>query len=142
MIMTSKEFVLKELEILTSRIPNIRVRYEYDKNAIVHIIEVVPNEIYHLDNDYIAWESDMDYRFIELYPTENICFISDDALVGIENAEYVLCGLNYAPFSTKKEAMILNQSAIVIQQNGYKQVGSRFPNKKHDTLGKFIFQNK
>jgi hypothetical protein len=34
-------------------------------------------------------------KFIVLYPTENICFISDDALVGIEHAEYTLYGKNH-----------------------------------------------
>ena len=32
--------------------PKTRVRYEFDINANVHCIEIVPNHIYHLENDY------------------------------------------------------------------------------------------
>ena len=99
--MDSKTYILKELETLIIKFPNIRIRYEYDSSALVHFIEVVPNEIYHLNNEYIAWENNMDDRFIALFPTENICFISDDALVGIENVEYTLYGLEYALFLPK-----------------------------------------
>ena len=94
--MDSKTYILKELETLITKFPDIRVRYEYDSNALVHFVEIVPNEVYHLDNEYIIWENNMDDRFIELFPTENICFISDDALVGIEKAEYTLYGSKYA----------------------------------------------
>jgi hypothetical protein len=61
---------------------------------LVHVIEVLPNEVYHLDNDYICWENDLFNRFTTQFPTENICFISDDALVGIEKPELVIEGLN------------------------------------------------
>jgi len=115
--MDARQYILKELETLITQFPNIRVRYEYDKYAVVHFVEVVPNEVYHLDDNYIAWENEMTDKFIELFPVENICFISDDALVGIENAEITLCGLGYMPFSTKQEVMIFEQNEIFIQQN-------------------------
>jgi hypothetical protein len=44
-------------------------------------------------------------RFTDIY-MENIGFISDDAFVGIENAEFTLCGESYAPAAahTRKQA--------------------------------------
>lgn len=97
--MTAKEYVRKSLEILIGKFPHVRVRYEHDRMAEVHVIEVVPNEVYRLDDAYIQWEEKTTDEFIDLFPTQNICFISDDALVGIRNAEYVLEGLTYAPLS-------------------------------------------
>jgi hypothetical protein len=122
--MTSQEYIKNELEIFIKNFPKVRVRYEYDKNADIHFIEVVPNEVYHLDNEYIAWERDMDNEFIKRYPMQNICFISDDALVGIENAEYILCGLEYAPFSTAKESVIFDSNVIFVKQNVLTDIGN------------------
>jgi hypothetical protein len=67
--------------------------------AEIHFIEIVPKDIYHIDSAYIEWESSFFDEFVELFPAENICFISDDAIVGIEDADYILCGIDYAPFS-------------------------------------------
>lgn len=97
--MEAKNFIYNELKVFIKKFSKTRVRYEYDQNALVHVVEVLPNEVYHLDNDYICWENDIFNRFITQFPTENICFISDDALVGIENPELVLEGLEYAHFS-------------------------------------------
>jgi hypothetical protein len=105
------------LEILITKFPNVRVRYEYDKYALIHFIEVIPNEIYNLNNDYIAWENEMTDEFIELFPTENICFISDDALVGIENVELTLYGKDHTTISTiqqEQEMIIVNKNYISV----------------------------
>ena len=85
LIMKSTDYILKELERLLVLFPNIKVSYEYNNLASIHTIEVVPREIFHLNDDYKNWEQIMIEDFINNYPTENICFISDDALVGIEN---------------------------------------------------------
>ena len=105
--MESKKYILNSLETLIAKFPNVRVRYEYDKYALIHFVEVVPNNVYHLNDDYIAWENEMAGKFIEIFPTENICFISDDALVGIENEEFILYGANYTPISTYGEEQIM-----------------------------------
>ena len=59
---------------------NIKVRYEFKKEPIVHLIEVYPKEVYQSNEDYISWESKLYDKFTEQYPLENICFISEDAL--------------------------------------------------------------
>lgn len=113
--MTAKEYILNKLENLTNKFPQVRVRYEYDKMADVHVIEVVPNDVYHLDNTYIAWESEVVDNFIDLFPTQNICFISDDALVGIRNAEYIFEGFAFASLSMNIEISV-QPKEITIEQ--------------------------
>ncbi|MDR0692254.1 MAG: hypothetical protein LBF69_04365 [Prevotellaceae bacterium] len=115
--MDAKKYILKELATLITNFPNVRVRYEYDKNALVHFIEVVPNKVYHLDNKYIVWENEMTDRFIEFFPIQNICFISDDALVGIENAELTLYGEQYTQISTEKESVTFDREIIVQEKS-------------------------
>lgn len=97
--MNSRAFLSDELQLFIRHFPQTRVRYEFDEDAMVHIIEVVPNEVYCSSSKYIDWENDLFDRFIALFPTENICFISDDALVGIGSAELVLGGLEYPHFT-------------------------------------------
>jgi hypothetical protein len=121
--MKSQEYIINELEFFIKKFSKVRVRYEYDEAALVHTVEVLPNEVYHLNKDYISWERTMFDKFIALYPTENICFISDDALVGIENAIYIKEGLDYAPFSTKESSVPFDPNVILVQQMTFKGTG-------------------
>ena len=97
--MDAKGFLYNELNAFIERFLKMRVRYEYDQNALVHVVEMLPHDMYHSDNGYILWENDLFNRFVDQFPIENICFISDDSLVGIENPEFVLEGAEYSSFS-------------------------------------------
>ncbi len=93
--MQAKEFIYSELSEFIKRFPKTRIRYEYDKNAWMHILEVLPSEVYNSDSDYIQWEDEIYKRFVEAFPTECISFISDGALVGIKKPELVVEGAEY-----------------------------------------------
>lgn len=93
--MKSTDYVIRELENLLTSFPNIKVRYEYNGLANIHTVEVVPNDIFYSNNDYMNWERKVIDAFIRKYPTENVCFISDDALVGIERPSYEKQGRYY-----------------------------------------------
>ena len=104
--MNATEYILGALGDLAEKFPQIRARYEYDRRIESHFIEVIPNDVYHLDDAYIAWENNMTDEFIALFPTQNICFISDDAVVGIRNTEYIIEGLEFAPISVDKQPSV------------------------------------
>lgn len=93
--MEAKKFIHDELSAFIERFAKTRVRYKYDPNALVHIVEVLPNEVYSLDRDYIEWENDCYNRFIAEFPTETLCFISDDAIIEITAPDLVLEGTKY-----------------------------------------------
>jgi hypothetical protein len=101
-MITPKKYIARELRRFVEIFEAARVRYVYDESSEVHFIEVLPGSLYRSD-EYIAWEGDMDSRFVAAYPTECICFTSDDALVGIENAEYTICGAGYASGESKAQ---------------------------------------
>lgn len=103
--MKSTQYILAELNSFVTHFTKTRVRYEHDSLAKVHVIEVVPNHVYHLDQEYIQWESNFFNRFILEFPHENICFISDDAIVGIQVQNTVLYGNEFTPVTTNKEAI-------------------------------------
>lgn len=127
--MEAKRFIYDELNVFIKRFPKTRVRYEYDSNAIVHMVEVVPSEVYHLDEDYIQWEEDLFNRFVAQYPAENICFVSDDALVGITESEFVLEGLEYSPITTLQKTWNVFHTPIVRTINSQETIP--FSTDKH-----------
>lgn len=89
------EYIKSELKSFIIKFPKTRVRYENDNNSNTHSIEVVPNEVYRLDKDYITWEDNFFDAFINEFPDQNICFISDDAIVGLDKIDFELCGKEY-----------------------------------------------
>lgn len=89
------DYIKSELKSFIIKFPKTRVRYENDTNSNTHSIEVVPNEIYRLDKDYITWEERFFDAFINEFPDQNICFISDDAIVGLDKIDFELSGKEY-----------------------------------------------
>lgn len=114
--MTATRYIIEELEWLIGKFPHVRVRYEYDRIAEVHFVEVIPNNVYHLDDRYIAWEDRITDIFIDRFPTQNICFISDDSFVSIRNAEYIGEGLTFAPLSANDSPIAIASGEITIEQ--------------------------
>lgn len=131
--MTPREFITKELDIFIEQFPQVRVRYEFHELSNAHFIEVVPNEVYNLDKDYISWELDMDDKFSELYPYEGICFISDDALVGIENAVYAKVGSDYMQLPTaQQESITLDVVTLMARQSVISEISIAFTENSHN----------
>ena len=93
--MTEKDFIIASVDDLVRTFPNTRVRYENHELSNTHFVEVVPNELYRLNDDYQKWEEGIVFKFINLFPSQNICFISDDDIVGIENVDYEMKGELY-----------------------------------------------
>ena len=127
--MDSTLFVITKLTELIKLFTNLRVRYEFKKESIVHLIEVYPKEVYQSNEDYISWESKLYDKFTEQYPLENICFISEDAFVKVENPIFVSEGLNYAPLSSLPQETIsfkmenvLSSSMAVDYNHDLKQI--------------------
>lgn len=103
--MTEKDFVIALINELVTLFPKTRVRYENHVLSNTHFVEVVPNEVYRLNDDYLKWEENIVFQFINNYPTQNICFLSDDAIVGVENVEYIATGKLFGTqFSIKEDS--------------------------------------
>ena len=93
--MKEKDFVINSINELVKLFPTTRVRYENHQQSNTHFVEVVPSEIYKLDAAYQDWEEGILFQFINKFPNQNLCFFSDDAIVGIENVEFETKGNLY-----------------------------------------------
>lgn len=101
--MTSKEYIIAELGKFVKSFQQTRARYEIGNDGVTHIIEIVPNEVYHMDDSYLEWEDQFFNNFVSQFPHENICFITDDSALSIIKPLFTVEGLSYAPISTHEE---------------------------------------
>ena len=99
--MIAKDWIVKEIKDLVLLMPHLRVRYENHLISNTHFLEVVPNSVFYLDEQYKTWEEEVTFKFIENFPNQNICFISDDAIVGIEHIDFEIAGKLFDLFYTE-----------------------------------------
>lgn len=92
--MTPKEYISAKLDQLIKLFPKIRVRYESDEFSGTHTVEIIPQSEYNKEA-MMDWQDAVFEEFFNLYPAEAVCFISDDALVGIEKPEKIYYGSLY-----------------------------------------------
>jgi hypothetical protein len=54
-------------------------------------------------------------EFVDQFPLENIGFISDDALVGLDNIDFELKGIYFdIPYFSSKESIIIEETNLEI----------------------------
>jgi hypothetical protein len=88
--MKSREFIEKNLRSLALKFDEAKIRYEYRESTQSHIIEVVPLNFYEKNESYMEEEDRIEDEFEELFPTENIIFISEESLTEINKPDYEL----------------------------------------------------
>ena len=121
MKMKAQDFIIKKLNELAVNFDGIRIRYEFRKNTLTHIIEVLPLDLYENDLGYLAEEDRIEDEFESLFPEDNIVFISEGSLTEIVEP-YFEVGYNkiiidYVPSETDKE--ILESWELISTLNCY-----------------------
>lgn len=76
--MKSNTYILKKITDLSNAIPQITIRYEYDKSCDSHFVEVSPINEFESNRKYIALEKEIRLEFINLFPFEILTFISEE----------------------------------------------------------------
>lgn len=73
------DFIVDTLKELHVKFPNCHIKYEFDELINVHIVEVLPLSFYE-NEEYMEYESDLFESFSELFPSEELLFVSEDSL--------------------------------------------------------------
>ena len=89
--MKSKDYIRSKLNSFIEIFSQTKVCYQFDEHLMTHYIKVVSNSIYHNDKRYLDWELKLYDEFVEIFPGENICFISDDS----DDIDYKLMGSSF-----------------------------------------------
>ena len=97
--MDAKEYIINCLQKFVDAFKNARARYNYDILAQSHTIEISPLSVFESD-EFLDWEGNVFDEFVNLYPSDAIGFIPEDALVGINSIDYSVEGIEYAPYNT------------------------------------------
>jgi hypothetical protein len=81
--MKPSEFINKKIEYLKFKFKDIEIKYQYKITTDIHIIKISPLSLYENNIEYIKEEEDIENEFTELYPFEELLFISEDSLIKI-----------------------------------------------------------
>lgn len=84
MILTSIDFIIKELKSLHNKFTNSNIRYEFCKSSNTHLVEVTPFEFYNSET-YMKAELDFEDLFLDNFHNEDLVFISEQSLSKISN---------------------------------------------------------
>jgi len=99
--MKAQDFLIEKLRELSSKYEEVKIRYEYRANTQSHIIEIIPLSFFDKNAEYLLDEANIERQFEELYPFDNIVFISEGSLIEIRKADLEL-GYNKLVFDYNK----------------------------------------
>lgn len=108
--MGPKEFVVAKMKELVKEFDSVRTSYSFHKLSDTHSVEVIPNDLYHNNEDFRNWEVDFVYEFMNLFPNDSICVLTDNSIIAIENVEFFFEGdkfNNYTDCVINSELKIL-----------------------------------
>lgn len=97
----SQEHIKEIIKDLLHHFPNVRVRYDHDTDSDTHTVEVVPSDIYHNDERFNQWQGDSIMSFIENFPCESLCFVTDNSVLGLTAYQHEYEGMFYGKSSVK-----------------------------------------
>ncbi len=86
--MDPKIHLVEKLEELASNFPHVQIKYAYNELIETHVVELTPEYEYYnnvaLDD---AWFP-ISLEFMEIFPEENISFVSSDSSLSIGKPEF------------------------------------------------------
>jgi hypothetical protein len=83
-----QNFIINEIDKLSNQFPFMSFRYGFDKMGIQHIINVEPSSEFK-NEAYMNAELSFQCAFIELFPAEDLLFVSNDKYIQLERVIYV-----------------------------------------------------
>lgn len=88
--MPTIEYLTKKLKELHDNCPYLDIKYEYKNHLNTHVIDVRPKEFFENDEHYVSAQLSLEDKFEELFPMEEILFITDNGLISIDQPILVL----------------------------------------------------
>ncbi len=86
-IKNPKEFLKSNLKKIFLEIEGIEISYEFRLSSSTHLVEVKPKSIYD-SKAYIDKEIELEERFYENFPNEDLMFINENSLTQLMSPEF------------------------------------------------------
>jgi hypothetical protein len=93
--MNIKDYIADKLNEGINLFPMIKFSYQEFSYSDTHYIKVDPSDSFYTSDDYAKWEHSAVIEFSKCYPGDMLCFLSTDAIIKIDNPEFVFVGSNY-----------------------------------------------
>jgi hypothetical protein len=91
----AKIYILSKLEELVQLVPQVRISYEYDSLSKDHLIKVVPQDQYQNNLSYQKFEEELVTDFINIFPFDNLVFLTEDDWIDLKHPDEVFEGYLY-----------------------------------------------
>ncbi|MDR1130613.1 MAG: hypothetical protein LBK96_06495 [Prevotellaceae bacterium] len=98
----SQKFIEKELGKFVNLFPEFRARYELNENTEAYFVEITPGEIFFQNDYYMRWSVYVRDRFLDTFPEEGLCFISENDEFSLKRIDFAICGEKYVPDKSKQ----------------------------------------
>jgi hypothetical protein len=85
--MKAIEYLEIKLKELFLKFEEIQIRYEFRENTNSHLVEIIPSSLFEKNETYLKEESKIEDEFEDLFPTENIVFITKGSLTEIKKVD-------------------------------------------------------
>lgn len=86
--MNAVEFIKSKLSDISDKIPEIGLRYAFDKITFFHIIEVYPEKIRRGNPKYMEFEHNLWIDFQKYYPNEDLLISEVDNMNNMSNLAF------------------------------------------------------
>lgn len=88
--MDAKIYIKNKLKEISNIFPELRFRYQFDKNTQTHIVEVKPLSTYESNETYVQYEADLMFDFENEFFPQTILFVSEESLTQITEPEFTV----------------------------------------------------
>lgn len=86
----SVKFIEAKLEELAQHHYDVTVKYGFDYKSEIHIVELTPTAAFYENDNLLDSWIPISVEFKEMFPFEDICFISSDSSLALESYTFVL----------------------------------------------------
>ena len=78
--MNAINFIISKLELISTKIPEIGIKYAFDKITNFHIVEIIPESIRRGNKEYMEMEYNLCNEFYEKFPEEDLLVSEPDEI--------------------------------------------------------------
>ena len=119
--MESITFLRDKLNELYNLHPYLEIRYEHISYLPLHIVDVRPVHCFKGDKPYIDNEIQLEDLFEQMFPNEEILFVSEESLMQVENPILTLgvSGMPVTQTCISKGEEIYEFIEVLEQENSY-----------------------
>lgn len=114
--MKATNFLLEKLSAIYNAHSYLEIKYEFRSHISTHIVEVRPSHCFEGDKEYITQQILIEDMFENLFPTEEIVFITDNPLLKIKDP---LLSLGVSELNVELECILQSDMFAKVDMEDY-----------------------